>query len=155
LDSIHEISLEFLRTLDKYNIDQSEFKEHFETLLEMNHYLLNAIGVGHIELDKLLIMAKQCGYFGKMTGAGGGGCALIYIPNLLEDNKSSNDLKEKLSKNGYSCYDVSVGVCGLSIHEYDSVNMTNIMENSPNIDWMQSPIFRSCSTDEKDLSAIN
>lgn len=46
----------------------------------MNQQLLNAIGVGHPSLDRVCAMAQQFGLSAKLTGAGGGGCAIALIP---------------------------------------------------------------------------
>ena len=46
----------------------------------MNHHLLNSIGVGHPSLDKVHHMTSEIGLASKLTGAGGGGCAIALIP---------------------------------------------------------------------------
>lgn len=47
----------------------------------MNHALLNSIGVGHPVLDRVVSLAAQHQLNGaKLTGAGGGGCALVLLP---------------------------------------------------------------------------
>ncbi len=44
-------------------------------LMNMNHALLEALGVGHPQLSRLVLAARAAGALGaKMTGAGGGGC---------------------------------------------------------------------------------
>jgi mevalonate kinase len=43
------------------------------TLMDRNHKLLNALGVGHDKLDELIAAAKPFSYGAKLTGAGGGG----------------------------------------------------------------------------------
>ena len=46
----------------------------------MNQHLLNAIGVGHPALDRVCAVAQQFGLPAKLTGGGGGGCAIALIP---------------------------------------------------------------------------
>ena len=46
----------------------------------MNHHLLTALGVGHARLDAALLVAAEAGLSGKLTGAGGGGCAIVLLP---------------------------------------------------------------------------
>lgn len=46
----------------------------------VNQHLLNALGVGHVALDQVCAMAQERGLAAKLTGAGGGGCAIILIP---------------------------------------------------------------------------
>ncbi len=42
-------------------------------LMDRNHELLNALGVGHPALEKLVAAARPSSYGAKLTGAGGGG----------------------------------------------------------------------------------
>jgi mevalonate kinase len=43
--------------------------------MDVNHALLEALGVGHPQLSRLVLAARAAGAFGaKITGAGGGGC---------------------------------------------------------------------------------
>jgi len=43
--------------------------------MNMNHALLDALGIGHPQLSRLVLASRSAGAFGaKITGAGGGGC---------------------------------------------------------------------------------
>jgi mevalonate kinase len=49
--------------------------------MNMNHALLDALGVGHPQLSRLVLAARSAGAFGaKITGAGGGGCMVALCP---------------------------------------------------------------------------
>jgi mevalonate kinase len=51
-------------------------------LMNTNHALLDALGVGHPALTRLVLAARSAGAFGaKTTGAGGGGCMIALAPN--------------------------------------------------------------------------
>lgn len=129
------------------NLDnKGEFEERLKILLEVNHCLLNAIGVGHVALDTLLQTSKDYGYSGKLTGAGGGGCALVYIQNGFEES-AVDILKHVLTKKGYVCYEVSLGVPGLSIHDISAAD--GHYQNNDNNDtgWTRFPIYRSCANE--------
>lgn len=53
-------------------------------LMDVNHALLDALGVGHPVLSRLVLAARAAGAFGaKLTGAGGGGCMVALCPNRL------------------------------------------------------------------------
>ncbi len=53
-------------------------------LMDVNHSLLEALGVGHPVLSRLVLAARAAGAFGaKLTGAGGGGCMVALCPNRL------------------------------------------------------------------------
>jgi mevalonate kinase len=52
------------------------------TLMNTNHALLDALGVGHPALTRLVLAARSAGAFGaKITGAGGGGCMIALAPS--------------------------------------------------------------------------
>jgi mevalonate kinase len=53
--------------------------------MDMNHALLDALGVGHPALTRLVLAARSAGAFGaKLTGAGGGGCMVAVCPKGLK-----------------------------------------------------------------------
>jgi len=50
-------------------------------LMNINHALLEAIGVGHPALSRLVLASRAAGALGaKITGAGGGGCMIALTP---------------------------------------------------------------------------
>jgi mevalonate kinase len=53
--------------------------------MNMNHHLLEVLGVGHPQLAKMVLAARNAGAFGaKITGAGGGGCMVAVGPKHLK-----------------------------------------------------------------------
>ena len=54
-------------------------------LMNMNHSLLEVLGVGHPALCRLVLAAREAGAYGaKLTGAGGGGCIVAICPKHLK-----------------------------------------------------------------------
>ncbi|MDR2855806.1 MAG: mevalonate kinase [Methanomicrobiales archaeon] len=54
-------------------------------LMDINHALLEALGVGHPALSRLVLACRQTGAYGaKITGAGGGGCMVALAPKNLK-----------------------------------------------------------------------
>jgi mevalonate kinase len=54
-------------------------------LMNMNHALLEVLGVGHPQLSRLVLAARTAGAYGaKLTGAGGGGCMIAICPKHLK-----------------------------------------------------------------------
>jgi mevalonate kinase len=53
--------------------------------MDMNHALLDALGVGHPQLSRIVLASRAAGAFGaKITGAGGGGCMVALCPKQLK-----------------------------------------------------------------------
>lgn len=54
-------------------------------LMNVNHGLLDALGVGTVELSELVYAARDAGAYGaKITGAGGGGCMVAITDSPVE-----------------------------------------------------------------------
>ena len=74
--------------------------------MNINHGLLDAIGVNTDELSKMVYIARKTGALGsKLTGAGGGGSIIAYCPGKVEEviegiNKCENAFKLKISTDG-------------------------------------------------------
>jgi len=55
-------------------------------LMNLNHGLLEALGVGTLELSRYVYAARAAGAEGaKITGAGGGGCMVAYAPDRQDE----------------------------------------------------------------------
>ncbi len=55
------------------------------TLMNLNHGLLEALGVSNRKLSELVYVARSAGALGaKLTGAGGGGCVIALAPGTQE-----------------------------------------------------------------------
>lgn len=77
LDAIGAISFCAIRNMTDAN--------SLGTLMNMNHALLEALGVGHPALSRLVLAARGAGAYGaKLTGAGGGGCMVAVCPKHLK-----------------------------------------------------------------------
>ena len=91
------------------------------TLIETNQALLAAIGVSHPALAAVVAIANTEGPFpAKLTGAGGGGCAIILLPPDVPDS-SVDSLSAALSASPFHESDLprvfrtSIGARGVSI----------------------------------------
>lgn len=142
------IALEGENTLLHSRTDNSASENHppglskilFHTmrqLIHSNHGILNALGVGHAALDRLVEIAQRFGTAAKLTGAGGGGCGFVLVPpaTLLgpspeEDEvlpgggeKAVREMSEQLSlgMNEYGefdCFETKVGGDGVLVRRY-------------------------------------
>lgn len=81
-------------------------KKRIGELMNINHGLLDALGVNTKELSNMVYTARNAGAFGsKITGAGGGGSIIAYCPEGIEKIISSlkeieKALKADISKEG-------------------------------------------------------
>jgi len=75
-DSIEAIVMDAMKHLDE--------PAYLGKLMDMNHSLLDTLGVGHPSLSRLVLAARATGAFGaKITGAGGGGCIVALAPKNI------------------------------------------------------------------------
>lgn len=95
--------------------NQKEIERLFsrlEELWSMNHSLLQALGVSHPCLEKIVEVSKEHNLCGKLTGAGGGGFAIVLLPSAMGYDK----LKEELKSCGFDVKDVKLGGPGVQMH---------------------------------------
>jgi len=77
LDAIEGVSMSAIHHLS----DPRELGRY----MNMNNSLLEVLGVGHPQLSKMILAARNAGAFGaKITGAGGGGCMVALCPKPLK-----------------------------------------------------------------------
>jgi len=96
----------------------TEIKE----LFEINHGLLNTIGVGHRRLDECHQIANANGFACKLTGAGGGGCAIVLLGVADTDNKKVEQLKRELEDGGFVLTEAAFGCTGVKMEELSFVD---------------------------------
>ncbi|KAA1082078.1 cystathionine beta-lyase [Puccinia graminis f. sp. tritici] len=83
-------------------------------LMARNHSLLSSLGVGHSQLDLVKSFAANCGLETKLTGAGGGGCAITLIPDNFEEEKLST-IVTNIEAHSMKAYETEIGVSGVGI----------------------------------------
>lgn len=105
IDAIGNITNKAKSLLNLENIS-NEKMEALGELMNINHGLLDAIGVNTLELSYMVYIARKAGAIGsKITGAGGGG-SIIALCNgngnqvLAELRKKENAIKADFSKKG-------------------------------------------------------
>jgi mevalonate kinase len=77
LDAIEGVSMSAIHHLDN--------PRELGRYMDMNHALLDALGVGHPHLSKIVLASRVAGAYGaKITGAGGGGCMIALCPKQLK-----------------------------------------------------------------------
>ncbi|KAL5034733.1 hypothetical protein BDV3_004245 [Batrachochytrium dendrobatidis] len=97
---------------DQNTITLLDLIEQFEVLVDMNQSILVGLGVSHPKLELIRLITSQHGHRSKLTGAGGGGCALTIIrPGTTE--KDISTLCDALECEGFQCFRAQVGCKGV------------------------------------------
>lgn len=134
LGAIQTISDEAKRALSDPELSRDSLLSGLSGLIDENHAHLVALGVSHPSLEEIrqITAAKPHGLHTKLTGAGGGGCAVTLIPDgrlsiLMSrpvklrlnapdyQDSSLSALQSALRDAGYAPYTTSVGGSGLGV----------------------------------------
>nr|XP_020657574.1 mevalonate kinase [Pogona vitticeps] len=91
-----------------------------EELVDINQHHLDVIGVGHPALDRVCQATAALGLHSKLTGAGGGGCAITLLrpdtpPSVVEA------AVRDLSRCGFACWETDIGGPGVCAHALPSL----------------------------------
>ncbi|KAF4613766.1 hypothetical protein D9613_007877 [Agrocybe pediades] len=115
LKSIQSISDEARRALADPELPRESLLSALSALMAENHQYLVTLGVSHPSLENIKEKtANPHGLSTKLTGAGGGGCAVTLIPDDFKDEQLQ-DLITTLIREGFQPYLTSVGGSGLGI----------------------------------------
>ncbi|KAF9999545.1 hypothetical protein BGZ65_005120 [Modicella reniformis] len=114
LDAIHEISVSCKDLFAQEDQDRSHLLSRFGELVDVNHGLLAALGVSHPALEKVREISSKLGLKSKLTGAGGGGCALTLIRDDVTPETVAV-IKQLLEAEGFQCMETQVGGPGVGV----------------------------------------
>ncbi|KAK4046828.1 cystathionine beta-lyase [Microbotryomycetes sp. JL201] len=118
--SIQGIADEARRCLTDTDMPRETQLATLEKLIDENHSHLVSLGVGHASLEAVRAKTLQqpWGLHTKLTGAGGGGCAVTIVPDKF-DETLLDELKQALAADGFDTYETTVGGSGFGVL-YDS-----------------------------------
>ncbi|KAJ7454764.1 cystathionine beta-lyase [Mycena latifolia] len=116
LKSIQGISDEARRALADPELSRAELLSALEALINENHQHLVTLGVSHpaLETIRATTAAAPYGLSTKLTGAGGGGCAVTLVPDDFQET-ALDGLMTALTQEKFVPYLTSVGGSGLGI----------------------------------------
>ena len=84
-------------------------------LVNMNHGLLVALGVSHPALETVKIISDKYNLGAtKLTGAGGGGCAITLVDESIDESVIHNAMKE-YENEGFESFETSLGGKGVGM----------------------------------------
>ncbi|OCT45966.1 Mevalonate kinase [Cladophialophora carrionii] len=117
LDSIEEVTMSANSLITSEEFDPTSEKniEHLGDLFRINHGLLVSLGVSHPKLEHIreLVDYADIGWT-KLTGAGGGGCAITLLKRDI-DPKAVVNLKMKFEDAGFEEYTTTLGGSGIGM----------------------------------------
>lgn len=117
LDSIDKVteSAHELIMSDDFSKDDPAALQHLGELVRINHGLLVSLGVSHPKLERIRELVDAAGIgWTKLTGAGGGGCAVTIVRPEAEV-AAVQRLKEKFDEEGYQTYEITLGGDGVGV----------------------------------------
>jgi mevalonate kinase len=117
LDSIDRVTMSAyqLITSDDFDPKSEANIEHLGDLFRINHGLLVSLGVSHPRLERIreIVDYADIGWT-KLTGAGGGGCAITLLKPGI-DPSALEEAQQKFAEAGFEEYRTSLGGDGVGI----------------------------------------
>ena len=125
------------------SISRAKQLQTLQALIVRNHALLVGLGVSHPSLEAVRHTTEAAGLATKLTGAGGGGCAVTLIPDET-DEQTLQRLVADLEKQGFACYQTKVGGPGVGAmlaHEqhrrrFKNAETSALVEGLERGDWV-------------------
>ncbi|CAH0051267.1 unnamed protein product [Clonostachys solani] len=120
LEGIGEVSKSALELISSTDFDGDNGSinaavEHLGTLIRINHGFLVSLGVSHPRLERIRELVDYAGIgWTKLTGAGGGGCAItLFRPDVEEE--TIRELEQKFEAEGFEKYETVLGADGVGV----------------------------------------
>ncbi|KAJ9655193.1 Mevalonate kinase [Neophaeococcomyces mojaviensis] len=117
LDSIDQVTMSAYKliTSPNFNPKSDTNIEHLGDLFQMNHGMLVSLGVSHPKLEHIREMVDYAGIgWTKLTGAGGGGCAITLLKTHV-NREALENLQDKFESAGFEEYKTTLGGDGVGI----------------------------------------
>lgn len=143
LESLEAIAREAYNLMVRPFLDP-ESKQRLMELIRINHGLLVSLGVSHPNLERIKLYCDEhkIGET-KLTGAGGGGCAITLLHDDY-DTEAYEKLLKKFDDNGFETFKTTLGGKGvglltkpqaelleyMTVESFINFNDTNEIENS-------------------------
>jgi len=122
LDAIDRVtkSAHDLISRGTFDTDRAAALKHLGELITINHGLLVGLGVSHPKLERIRELIDHAGIgWTKLTGAGGGGCAITILrPDSAAQAKDSTalaDLQRKLDEEGFEKFETTLAGDGVGV----------------------------------------
>ncbi|KAJ2359331.1 Mevalonate kinase [Coemansia erecta] len=114
LDAIHEIAVSAVVRFEEREGQRAALEPWLRESIRLNHGLLSTLGVSHPSLERIRETTAARGMASKLTGAGGGGCALTLVPADATD-ETVELVRSELANQGFQCHQTVVGSAGVTV----------------------------------------
>jgi mevalonate kinase len=131
LDGVDKVTMEALKLLegDGPATDDPSVLRKLGQLAAINHGLLSSLGVSHAKLEQIRGLVDTAGLgWTKLTGAGGGGCAITFLNQDVDSTQDSDssassggsssaldDLLEELEEAGFDPFTTKLAGDGVGV----------------------------------------
>lgn len=121
LDAIDNVtkSAHKLITENEFDSNDPAALKHLGELITINHGLLVALGVSHPKLERIRVLIDHAGIgWTKLTGAGGGGCAITILrpdPALHDKKAPLAEIEKKLEAEGFEKFEIILAGDGVGV----------------------------------------
>lgn len=115
--------------------ESQESLKRFLQLVRLNHGLLYSLGVSHPKLEKIKAIGDELEIGEtKLTGAGGGGCAITLLYNDKDIEKRIHTFKQKLEsqEHGFEIFETVLGGPGVGLVSNLSVSSKQFLNMNRN-----------------------
>lgn len=111
-------SILYTKILESATADDHDYFPRIERLVRINNNLLRSLGVSHPRLERVFTISESHGFASKLTGAGGGGYAIVLLPPGYEETVEFGRLGEALTADGFEWQATTIGGAGVQIVEH-------------------------------------
>ncbi|SGZ40725.1 related to Mevalonate kinase [Hanseniaspora guilliermondii] len=140
LDAMHKCTQGILSEFELIRILESEESPEFEATvnslfekIRINHGLLCSIGVSHPGLEKIKILSDELKIGGtKLTGAGGGGCAMTILDPYASEEKVDEFKCSLIDLYGYDVYKSQLGGTGAYLIDTNRITKEILLDFEKN-----------------------
>ncbi|KAF2456665.1 ribosomal protein S5 domain 2-type protein [Lineolata rhizophorae] len=118
LDAINEVTESAHRLIDSpdFSKDNPSQLKVLGELITINHGLLVSLGVSHPKLERIRALIDHAGIgWTKLTGAGGGGCAMTILKPDVRQVALMESLERNLEAEGFELFETTLAGDGVGV----------------------------------------
>lgn len=122
---IQHLSTEAKRLLCDSSLSREDLISGLSLLMDLNHLQLVQLQVGHATLELVRRLCAEHHLRAKLTGAGGGGCAITLLKDSMSD-AAIEELMLAMHEQGFLTYETQVGGPGIGVLVHPNEHALNL-----------------------------